>query len=367
MPIEKKRSSPAENILDGLKQVYREKIRPLEEAYHFNSMFSDPMNDVDLDARPIVLVLGQYSTGKTTMLEYLLGESYPGSHIGPEPTTDRFVAITHANSERTIPGHAATAASDLPFTGLSQFGASFMNKFQVSQKPSSLLESLILIDTPGVLSGDQQRLGRSYDFVRVCEWFAQRADLILLLFDAHKLDISDEFKKVINSLQGNEDKVRVVLNKADSVGGEELLRVYGALMWSLGKIILTPEVVRVYICSFRENKMTNVDLLEREERDLVNEIEGLPTNAAVRKVNEVIKRARFVRVHSIIMNHLRSCMPTVFGKSSAKTKLLSNLEGEFATIRTKFNLPQGDFPDPEIFQSCLSGNPFSHLVANCSY
>jgi len=35
----------------------------------------------------------------------------------------------------------------------------------------------------------------------VVEWFAQRADLILLLFDAHKLDISDEFKSVIESLK----------------------------------------------------------------------------------------------------------------------------------------------------------------------
>ena len=67
------------------------------------------------------------------------------------------------------------------------------------------------MDTPGVLSGEQQRLGRSYDFVRVCEWFAQRADMILLLFDAHKLDVSDEFKKVISSsLRGNEDKVIIV-------------------------------------------------------------------------------------------------------------------------------------------------------------
>lgn len=27
----------------------------------------------------------------------------------------------------------------------------------------------------------------------------------------------------------------------------QLMRVYGALMWSLGKVLNTPEVVRVYI------------------------------------------------------------------------------------------------------------------------
>jgi predicted GTPase len=51
----------------------------------------------------------------------------------------------------------------------------------------------------------------------VCQWFADRSDVILLLFDPAKLDISDEFKEVISALKGNEDKVRIVLNKADQV------------------------------------------------------------------------------------------------------------------------------------------------------
>lgn len=60
-------------------------------------------------------------------------------------------------------------------------------------------------------------MARGYDFVNVCHWFAERADLILLLFDAHKLDISDEFKAVIERLKGQDDKIRVILNKADQV------------------------------------------------------------------------------------------------------------------------------------------------------
>lgn len=77
-------------------------------------------------------------------------------------------------------------------------------------------------------------------------------DRIILLFDAHKLDISDEFSEVIRALKNHEDKMRVVLNKADQINTQQLMRVYGALMWSLGKIINTPEVT-YYLIYFNKD------------------------------------------------------------------------------------------------------------------
>lgn len=217
------------------------------------------------------MLIGQYSVGKTTFIRYLLGRDFPGQRIGPEPTTDRFTAVMDGTEDRIIPGNALAVSADQPFRGLERFGVAFLNRFEGAQLSSQVLRNITLIDTPGVLSGEKQRVARyvtismscgfnfvknalqcgvkcfctsyllryvyvvhvcmslsvseqnrrtkyfasqlppvcrGYDFNVVCGWFAGRADLILLLFDAHKLDISDEFKSVIESLKGNDDKIR---------------------------------------------------------------------------------------------------------------------------------------------------------------
>jgi len=83
------------------------------------------------------------------------------------------------------------------------------------------------------------------------------------------------------------------------VDHQELMRVYGALMWSLGKVLNTPEVARVYIGSFSDTPLhndANRKLFELEEQDLFKDIQSLPHNAAVRKLNDLIKRTRLAKV-----------------------------------------------------------------------
>ncbi|KAJ2805571.1 hypothetical protein H4R21_001209 [Coemansia helicoidea] len=362
-----------------LQKTYAKKIKPLEQAYCFEGFHSAPLTPQDIGSKPMVLLLGQYSTGKTTFVEYLLGEAYPGAHVGIEPTTDRFVAIMSGPEPKVVPGHAAAVSGELPFSGLTRFGTKFLSRFQVAQMNNPLLANLTLIDTPGILAGSKQ-IERGYDFISVTSWFAERSDLILLLFDGHKLDISDEFKGAIQSLRGHEDKVRIVLNKCDQIGQQQLMRVYGALMWSLGKVIPTPEVNRVYIGSFWPKYKAPVgavyedcaELLASEQRDLLRDLRSIPKNAAVRRVNEIVKRTRQARVHAHIIGHLRSELPAMFGKSKKAKAMLDDLSGEFKKIQTKYSLPPGDFPNPEAFKSDLEAfkiadfNKFSQRLVSAA-
>ncbi|XP_073313556.1 EH domain-containing protein 1-like [Primulina huaijiensis] len=354
-------SNSVTSIIDGLKKLYEKKVKPLEVTYRFNDFVSPLLTNSDFDAKPMVMLLGQYSTGKTTFIKHLLQSSYPGSHIGPEPTTDRFVVVMNGPDERSVPGNTVAVQADMPFNGLTNFGTAFLSKFECSQMPHPLLEHITFVDTPGVLSGEKQRTQRSYDFTGVTSWFAAKCDLILLLFDPHKLDISDEFKRVIGSLRGHDDKIRVVLNKADQVDTQQLMRVYGALMWSLGKVLNTPEVMRVYIGSFNDKPINEATagpvgkaLFEREQDDLLSDLKDIPKKACARRINEFVKRARAAKIHAYIIGHLKKEMPAMMGKAKTQQKLIDNLADEFAKIQKEHHLPPGDFPNVEEFREILS-------------
>jgi len=354
-------------VSSQLKKIYRKAVLPLEKRYKYDYFFESPLlTDVEFDAKPQVLLVGQYSVGKTSFIRYLLGRDFPGQRIGPEPTTDRFTVLINGPEERTIPGNALSVHPDMPFRGLERFGVSFLSRFEGSQLPSSVLKSITLVDTPGILSGEKQRTNRGYDFTKVVAWFADRADLIILLFDAHKLDISDELKGAIDVLKGHEDKIRCILNKADQIDRQQLMRVYGALLWSLGKTMSSPEVARVYVGSFWQeplHTMDNADLFEAEEKDLMRDLAILPRQSAVRKINELVKRVRKVKTLAYIIGYLKAQMPSLVGREKKQLQLINDLPNVFRSIMKKYSLSPGDFPDIAVFQQKLKETRFSEFSA----
>ena len=344
-----------EFILKGLARLYRKKILPLELSSRYGHFHSPPLSPSDFDSPPMILLLGQYSVGKTSFVKYLLGRDFPGMRVGPEPTTDRFTCILWGNQEKVVPGAALCSQTDRPFTGLSPFGNNFLSRMEGAELPAPILRNVTIIDTPGILSGQKQR-SRNYDYENVMKWFAERADLIIIMFDAHKLDISDEMKAVMELMIPHLDKVRVVLNKADAISTQQLMRVYGALMWSLGKVMNTPEVCRVFMGSFWDAPLQNAEqaeLLQREEMDLLKDIMALPQQAVMRRINELVKRARSVKVHAYIIHYLRKQLPYMLGKREKQKRLIGRLESEFLAAARRYGLPRGDFPNVEPMRQAL--------------
>ena len=145
-------------------------VRPIEAATKFENFASNMMTDDEFDAAPMVLLVGPYSVGKTSFIRYILGREFPGQRVGPEPTTDRFMAVMYGENDKTIPGNALTVAPNSPFRALQREGNAFLSRFEGSLCAAPLLEHLSLIDTPGVLSGEKQRVQRHYDFDVVVQW-----------------------------------------------------------------------------------------------------------------------------------------------------------------------------------------------------
>ncbi len=57
------------SVLTGLKAMYKKVLRPVEEAYLFHKFFHPLLRDSDIDAVPMIMLTGQYSTGKTSFIK----------------------------------------------------------------------------------------------------------------------------------------------------------------------------------------------------------------------------------------------------------------------------------------------------------
>lgn len=107
--------------------------------------------------------------------------------------------------------------------------------------------------------------------------------------------------------------MKIILNKADAVSSSELIRVRGALMFNLGKVLNSPEVPKVFIGSFHKGELKNPELVrffnpkkyvmtvlqkdafEEDYTKLMADFTDLPKTVKVRKINDIAKRAKVRR------------------------------------------------------------------------
>ena len=151
---------------------------------------------------------------------------------------------------------------------------------------NELLDRIMLVDTPGIIENRKQQ-ERGYPFNDVMQWFIERAALICVVFDPSKLDVGLELESLFRQLKGKESQIRIILNKADSIATQELMRVYGALFWNLGPLINVTEPPRVYTGSFWNKAFkpnTNQELFIQEEISLLQDIHEVIANQVENKI-----------------------------------------------------------------------------------
>lgn len=313
----KKEQNSVSELLGKLHKAYEKSLLPLERETLFNILGDPPYSEADIQAKPMLLMMGQYSTGKTTFIRALLeGREYPGMHIAAEMSTDNFIAVMRGDTDDIIPGNALVNNLELPFHSLKfAFGESFLQRFRGSfvsspNREEDILDHVILVDTPGTLDGSGE--DRNYNFSEVMGWFAKRAALIIIFFDVNKMGVSTEMKSVLDNIQGNEEKIKIVFNKADTVDERDLAGSLAGLRHNLAKSMPTPEVPEVYVTSLDtladEYKTENKKFAEwfaKDKDKLVNDIHRMRDNTYFRKLNIMDKRARMVRNHAYVMMKLR--------------------------------------------------------------
>uniref|UniRef100_H3A0I7 Sarcalumenin n=1 Tax=Latimeria chalumnae TaxID=7897 RepID=H3A0I7_LATCH len=389
---EETKSDDYSATLQRLKKIYHTAVRPLEQAYKYNELrqyeitaypgrtLASSATDGEITSKPMVLFLGPWSVGKSTMINYLLEltDSAHQLYTGAEPTTSEFTVIMHGEKTRSVEGIVMAADSARSFSPLEKFGQNFLEKLVGIEIPHKLLERVSFVDTPGIIENRKQQ-ERGYPFNDVCQWFIDRADLIFVVFDPTKLDVGLELEMLFRQLKGRESQIRIILNKADSLATQELMRVYGALFWSLAPLINVTEPPRVYVSSFwpyEYNPETHKDLFLKEEISLLEDLNQVIENRLENKIAFIRQHAIRVRIHALLVDrYLQTFKDKMTFFSDAELVFNEIVEDPdkfyiFKSILAKTNVSKFDLPNREAYGDFFGINPiasFKLLSQQCSY
>eukprot|EP00069_Balaena_mysticetus_P020181 bmy_02782T0 len=367
-------------VLQRLRKIYHSSIKPLEQSYKYNELRQHEITDGEITSKPMVLFLGPWSVGKSTMINYLLGleNTRYQLYTGAEPTTSEFTVLMHGPKLKTIEGIVMAADSARSFSPLEKFGQNFLEKLIGIEVPHKLLERVTFVDTPGIIENRKQQ-ERGYPFNDVCQWFIDRADLIFVVFDPTKLDVGLELEMLFRQLKGRESQIRIILNKADNLAMQMLMRVYGALFWSLAPLINVTEPPRVYVSSFWPYDYkpdTHRDLFLREEISLLEDLNQVIENRLENKIAFIRQYAIRVRIHALLVDrYLQTYKDKMTFFSDGELVFKDIVEDPdkfyiFKTILAKTNVSKFDLPNREAYKDFFGINPISSfklLSQQCSY
>ncbi|XP_051940808.1 sarcalumenin-like [Hippocampus zosterae] len=363
-----------------LLNIYHTAIKPVEQAFKYNELRQHEVTDGEIISKPMVLFLGPWSVGKSSMINYLLGlhDTPQELYTGAEPTTSEYTVIMHGEKYRTIEGIVMAADSSRSFSPLEKFGQGFLERLVGFEMPHKLLESVTIVDTPGIIENRKQQ-ERGYPYNEVCQWFIDRADLIFLVFDPTKLDVGGELEMLFRQMKGRESQIRIILNKADSLTTQDLMRVYGALFWSMAPLINVTEPPRVYVSSFWTQEYavdTSRELFMKEETSLLEDLNQVIENQIENKIAFIRQHGIRVRIHALLVDRYLQTYHEKLGWFGDPHEVFHDIVTDpdkyyiFKSILAKTNVSKFDLPSKEAYQDFFGVNPlsnFQQLSYHCSW
>ncbi|MDD5757729.1 MAG: dynamin family protein [Desulfobulbaceae bacterium] len=341
-------------LQNKIQSKVKAKLSPLFACYKTD------FNDLDamLKWKPIVLILGNYSSGKSTFINELIGHEV--QRTGQAPTDDSFTVITAPEpgcEEMDLPGSDLVNDHRLPFTVFKTMGEQFISHFRMKKVKSSLFENLAIIDSPGMLDSISEK-DRGYDYAAVIKEFSRLADMVVLMFDPHKAGTIQETYNTIRNILPDatgEDRILFVMSRIDECDNlGDLVRSYGTLCWNLSQMTGRKDIPRVFLTfsPMVVDMPPELAIWAREREHLKQEIlaaAGLRINHILQNVDKQILELHMIAEAMAVYTEGGMKLLTTAIKRAFASGLLSFL---FLDMLTRH---LWGFPEKTILPTLLSG------------
>lgn len=229
-----------------LQTKVKKKLEPLFAKYNMDFGGIDS----SLKWKPIVLIIGNYSSGKSTLINELVGVDV--QRTGQAPTDDSFTIITSDTGHEDVetPGSTLVNDENLPFGSFKNYGEKLISHICMKQVDSPALDNMAIIDSPGMLDATSEK-DRGYNYMEALGDFAKMSDLIVLMFDPHKAGtIKESYEAIRNTLpeKSGEDRIVFVMSRIDECDNlSDFTRSYGTLCWNMSQMTGRKDIPHIYL------------------------------------------------------------------------------------------------------------------------
>ncbi len=267
----------AAKLQTEIQNKVNKKIAPLFSKYNLD--FSGL--ESSMKWKPIVLIIGNYSSGKSTLINEIIGTNV--QRTGQAPTDDAFTVITSEGSHRPeeVPGSTLINDDQLPFVKFKKYGEKLTSHLCLKNINSPKFADMAIIDSPGMLDATTEK-DRGYDYMEVLGEFAKMADLIVLMFDPHKAGtIKETYSAIRNTLpeKSGEDRIIFVMSRIDECDNiSDLVRSYGTLCWNMSQMTGRKDIPHIYL-TYSPDVTSSIkasDLWPQERTELIEKIFAAP-------------------------------------------------------------------------------------------